>query len=259
MGNTNGAQTHGNDPHASLRISSTGAPLREATGAVLLLHGRGRTAESILALSKRLECPGMAYLAPQAGGRTWYPDSFLAPLEDNEPGLSSALRALDHLFEDLDEVGIPPERTVIVGFSQGACLAAEFVGRRPRRYGGVAALIGGFFGPEGTALDYEGSLAGTPVVLCTSDPDPYVPPARVAATAAIMEGMGARVDLHIQPDRGHLITDEGVSGALELIRALAGVRDHEPPFAASGIAATAPGRPRSRVADRPERTRPTVS
>lgn len=245
------------DPHAHLRISSAGVPPDRAVGAVVLLHGRGRTAEDILALAVPLACPDFAYLAPQAAARTWYPDRFLAPLEDNEPALSSALRGIDRLVAGLGAAGIGPERVVFVGFSQGACLAAEYVARRPRRYGGVAVLIGGLFGPEGSRLDYEGFMGGTPIFLCTSDPDPFVPPTRVRETADVFRDMGAQVTLEIQEGTKHVITEEGRAGARDLVEALAASPAHGRAFASSSDA-RAPSRPRAPVKDRPRQIHPTV-
>jgi phospholipase/carboxylesterase len=245
------------DPHALMRVSSAGVPPERGAGAVVLLHGRGRIAEDILALAVPLAFPDFTYLAPQAAARTWYPDRFLAPLEDNEPALSSALRGIDRLVAGLGAAGIGPERIVFVGFSQGACLAAEYVARRPRRYGGVAALIGGLFGPEGSRLDYEGYMDGTPVFLCTSDPDPFVPPVRVRETADVLRDMGAQVTLQIQEGTKHVITEEGRVGARDLIESLAASPATGRAFASSSYA-KAPARPRAPVEDRPRQIHPTV-
>lgn len=210
----------GDDPHARLRILSMGRSMRDADAAVVLLHGRGQEAESMLPLVRAFQQPGLAYLAPEAGGRTWCPHSFEAPLEENEPALSSAIDALDRLIDRLAAAGVPPERTMLVGFSQGACLAVEYVTRRPRRYGGVVALIGGLFGPEGSPRDYSGSLDGTPAFLCTSDPDPHVSSRRVGETAEVLRRLGAVVRTRFQRDAGHVMTEEGIEGARELVEAL---------------------------------------
>jgi predicted esterase len=195
-------------PHQGGPVATAGRPPEEAAGAVVLVHGRGSTAASILGLARELGRPDLAWLAPQAAGRTWYPHTFLAPLADNEPGLSSGLAVLAGLVDDLAAAGIPAERVVVAGFSQGACLAVEFAARHPRRYGGVAGLTGGLIGPPGTPRDDPGSLAGTPVFLGAGDPDPHVPWARVEETAAVLARMGARVTLRRYPGLGHAIHRE---------------------------------------------------
>src|SRR6202049_336988 len=162
-------------PHQGLRVLTAGESLASARAAMILVHGRGATATDILMLAEELAQPGFAYLAPEAANNTWYPNSFLAPLASNEPGLSSGLAVIASLFDSANKAGIPAERTVIVGFSQGACLSLEFVARHARRYGGVIALSGGLIGPDGTPRDYPGSLAGTPVFLGCSDVDPHIP------------------------------------------------------------------------------------
>lgn len=249
--------TNAQDPHVDLHVATEGPAPDAAAGAVILLHGRGRRAESILSLARSLARPDFAYLAPQAASRTWYPHSFLVPLEDNEPALSSGLRALDRLVLRLGDTGIPPERVVLAGFSQGACVAVEFAARHPRRYGGVAAFIGGLFGPEGTPRDYEGYLDGTPVWLGTSDPDPFVPPERVVETAEVLERMGAEVELRIRPDAGHVIVPEDVERTRALMEAALDVLR---PIGAGGVPRTfgsAPRSPRTPGADRRARTRPS--
>src|SRR5690606_35253733 len=143
--------------------------------AMILVHGRGATAESMLPLAHALARPDFAYLAPQAAGHTWYPHPFLAPIPRNEPYLSSALRLLGSAVERVTAAGIPAERLLLLGVSQGACLAREFAARNARRYGGVAALTGGLIGPEGTPQDYPGSLEGTPVFIGSAVPDPHIP------------------------------------------------------------------------------------
>ena len=138
------------DPHAGQPVRTAGEPLPRANAAMVLLHGRGASAEDILGVADALAVPGFAYLAPQASGYTWYPYSFLAPIAQNEPFLSSALALVERVMAQVEEAGIPTERTVIAGFSQGACLTLEFAARHVRRYGGVIAFTGGIIGPEGT-------------------------------------------------------------------------------------------------------------
>ena len=214
-----------NGPHQNQPVRAAGAPLDRASALVLLVHGRGATAESILELGRELDIErgnagGLAFRAPQAAGFTWYPQSFLAPIEHNEPGLSSGLVALGEVLDEAERAGIPSERQVLVGFSQGACLTLEFAARNPRRFGAVVGFTGGLIGPPGTNRDYAGSLAGTPVFLGSSDPDPHVPWARVEETTAVLRRMGAEVDSRRYPGMGHTVNFDEIEAARELIAAL---------------------------------------
>lgn len=206
----------GREPHRGQGMAAAGEPLGRARAAMVLVHGRGASPESILDLAREVDRPGFAYLAPRAAGSTWYPYSFLAPLDRNEPHLSSALGLLSSAVEQAVGGGVPPERLLLLGFSQGACLTLEFLARNPRRYGGVAGLTGGLIGPDGTPRDYPGSLDGTPVFLGTSDPDPHVPRARVEETARVLERMGARVTTRIYPGMPHTVDRD----ELEHVRAM---------------------------------------
>jgi len=210
-------------PHGGGRVATAGPPPAEAEGAIVLVHGRGATAESILTLVPELGRQDLAALAPQAAEdtpypRSWYPQSFLAPVRDNEPGFSSGLAVLAGLVDQLEAEGVPPERTFLLGFSQGACLTAELVARHPRRYAGVALLTGGLLGPPGTPRSYPGSLEGTPIFLGSGDPDPHVPWPRVEETAAVFEQMGAEVTLRRYPGRPHTVSRD----ELDRVRALFG-------------------------------------
>jgi predicted esterase len=196
------------DPHQGQPVLTAGRPLDQARAAMILIHGRGATAESILTLAGELDQPEFAYLAPQAAGNTWYPYSFLAPLEDNEPYLSSALAMLAGLIDRLAGAGLTPEQTMLVGFSQGACLSLEFVARNARRYGGVAALSGGLIGPDGTSRDYTGSLAGTPIFLGCSDVDPHIPKARVHHSTEVLDKLGGQVTERLYPGMGHTVNED---------------------------------------------------
>ena len=204
-------------PHENQPILRAGRPLAEAQAALILVHGRGATAASILELADYLPHPAVAYLAPQAAGNTWYPYSFLMPMEQNEPHLSSALARLASLLGDVERAGIPAERVVLAGFSQGACLASEFVARHAQRYGGLLVFSGGLIGPPGTPRAYEGTLAGTPVFLGCSDVDPHIPLARVNETAEVLARLGAAVDKRIYPRFGHTINQDEIDAAAALV------------------------------------------
>jgi phospholipase/carboxylesterase len=207
------------------RTVRAGRPLQEAEAAVVMVHGRGATAESILTLAEEVGQPDLAnhlaYIAPQAPGLTWYPYSFLAPFEQNEPHLSSALRTLEEVLAELAAAGIPPERTVLLGFSQGACLSLEFAARHAQPYAGVVALSGGLIGPPGTPREYEGTFNGTPVFLGCSDRDPHVPAERVHESAEVFRRMEARVTERIYPGLGHTVNQDELSWVADLLGSLA--------------------------------------
>jgi phospholipase/carboxylesterase len=197
-------------PHQGLPVLTAGEPLASARAAMILVHGRGATATDILMLAEELAQPGFAYLAPEAANNAWYPNSFLAPLASNEPGLSSGLALIASLLEQVNKAGIAAERVVIVGFSQGACLSLEFVARHARRYGGVIALSGGLIGPDGTPRDYAGSLAGTPIFLGCSDIDPHIPKERVLHSAEVLRVLGGQVTAKLYPRMGHTINRDEI-------------------------------------------------
>lgn len=207
-------------PHLNQPVLATGRPLSEAPAAVVMVHGRGASAESILELAAEFERPELSYVAPQAEGYTWYPYSFLAPFEKNEPGLSSALELLEKILAKLESEGIPPERTVLLGFSQGACLSTEFAARHPRRYAAVVALSGGLIGPPGTPRDYPGSLDGTPIFLGCSDVDPHIPKERVDESEEVLRRMGAQVTKRIYPGMPHTVNEDEVEWVRELLAGL---------------------------------------
>ena len=200
----------GNDPHDGQPVLTAGAPLDRARAAMVLVHGRGATAESILDLAGEFWHPEMAYLAPQAAGNTWYPFTFLAPMPSNEPYLSSALAKVAAVVRQLEDAGIPPERVVLLGFSQGACLATEFAARNARHYGGLVGLSGGLIGPPGTPRDYPGSLAGTPVFLGCSDVDSHIPKERVVETAEVLRRLGGEVTARLYPGMGHTVNRDEI-------------------------------------------------
>jgi predicted esterase len=209
------------DPHANQRVLSDGPAPEQADATLILLHGRGATAQSILPLYREIASDRIAALAPQAAGNTWYPHSFLAPLEGNQPYLDSALRRIETIVTDLLKRGIASDRIALVGFSQGACLTCELIARHPRRYGAAMALTGGLIGPPGTPRDYAGSLEGTPVLLGSSDPDPHVPFARVQETAEVLSRMGAQVDVRRYPGMSHTINEEELEACAAMLKRIA--------------------------------------
>lgn len=206
--------------HQGQPVAHKGVSLQEAKVAMILIHGRGGDANGILPLISHFEAEGFAYLAPSASGNSWYPKRFIAPRENNEPYLSSALETVSNLLQEVGEAGIPPEKTILLGFSQGACLAIEFVARNPEKYGGVVALSGGLIGAEGELEGYEGSLDGTPVFLGCSDTDFHIPVGRVHETRDILTTMGAIVDERIYEGMGHTINNDEVQAVSELMEAL---------------------------------------
>lgn len=175
---------------------------------MVMIHGRGGRAEDILTLVPMLDHDDFAYLAPQAANNTWYPYTFLAPIHQNEPGITSGMHVIRELLDEIAAAGIPAERTMLLGFSQGACLSLEFSARHARRYGGVACLSGGLIGPDGTPRDYPGSLDATPVFLGCSDVDAHIPTERVELSAKLLGQLGADVTMRIYPGMGHVINED---------------------------------------------------
>lgn len=196
-------------PHQGGKILSAGEPLDQAQAAMLMVHGRGATAEDILSLSFEFDQPGFAYLAPQAAGNTWYPNRFMAPFQQNEPWLSSALVVIDEVFLSIAR-HIPPERILLLGFSQGACLVLEYAARHARRYGALIGLSGALIGPEDAPREYPGSLAGTPVFLGCSDVDPHIPAGRVDEAARILGRLGGQVTQQLYPGMGHTVSPDEI-------------------------------------------------
>jgi predicted esterase len=188
-----------------------------------MLHGRGAIANDILSLSGLLKAPHAAYLAPQAAGNTWYPKPFTAPLEENEPWLTSALGSVRRVLEDIEAAGIPPERTLLLGFSQGACLALEFAARNARRYGGVVGLSGGLIGPEDPRQrDTTGSLAGTPVFLGCSDVDFHIPKQKVEQSAEVFRRLDGEVTLRLYPNMDHTVNEDELAFVRGMLRKCTG-------------------------------------
>ncbi len=194
-----------------------GPALAEAKGVVILLHGRGGSAEDILSLVPEFHAPHLTYLAPEAHGNTWYPNSFMAPRETNEPWLTSALQQIESTVQSAINAGVPSERIVIGGFSQGACLSSEFVVTHPRRYAALLAFTGGLIGPPDADLTHKGDLQGMPAFFGSGDPDPHVPWSRVEQSAQVVSAMGGVVTLRRYPGRPHTITADELAVAAKLI------------------------------------------
>jgi predicted esterase len=211
------------NPHAGQHVLRLGPRPQDARLGAILLHGRGASAEDILGLAREFGSPrgidDVAYLAPQAAGNSWYPYSFLSPIPQNEPALSSALGIIGGLVESLGAQGIPSERIVILGFSQGACLTLEFAARNARRYAAVIALSGGLIGPPGTPRTYPGSLDETPVFIGCSDVDAHIPVERVRESAVVLRAMKAAVDERIYRGMGHTVNSDEVDAVKTLLRA----------------------------------------
>lgn len=219
------------DPHTQGRILTAGAPLSRARLAMIMLHGRGGAPEDMERLAEHLGLPDIAVRAPEAAGNSWWPDSFLAPLSANEPGLSSALSVVGGIAQDLAKDGFGPDRTVILGFSQGACLALEYAARAGTPFACVAGLSGGLVGTgdgEGDpqpalygqidkTFDYDGSLEGTPVFLGCHERDPHIPLARVRTSEKVFGDLGASVTTQIYPGAGHGIVEDEISALRSIL------------------------------------------
>ena len=203
-------------------ILTAGKELNKNSKVLIMLHGRGASAGDILSLAAYLQVADFTLLAPQATNHTWYPYSFLAPPAQNEPWLSSALQLLQEMVDDLYQQGVPSEHIYFLGFSQGACLALEFVTRHAANYGGVVAFTGGLIGDKIYAENYKGDFRNTPVFIGTSDPDPHVPVERVQATTAILQNMHAVVTEKIYPGMGHTINQNEIDNANKILTGSAG-------------------------------------
>lgn len=204
-------------PHRGQPLRTAGTPLEDASAAMVLVHGRGATAQSILAMADRFDADGVAFLAPQAAGNTWYPNPFTAPVETNEPGRSSGLQAVADAVATAEDAGVPIDHVVVLGFSQGACLASEFVARNPQRYGGLVALSGGLIGQRIDADDYAGDLEATPVFFGCSDVDPHIPAERVHESAAVFDRLGGDVETRLYEGMGHGVNDDEIEYVSALV------------------------------------------
>jgi len=208
------------DPHRNQPALHRGRALDSAKAAVVLLHGRGASAEDILGLAEEFDLPELAYLAPEAAEHTWYPYSFLAPIEQNQPWLDSALQLVAVTLQRAIAAGIERHKIAIVGFSQGACLATEFVARNAARYGGLVAFTGGLIGPPGTRFVYPGELSGTACFLGAGDHDPHVPWKRVEESASVLSGLGGVVTLRSYPGMPHTINEDEIEQAKSILSRL---------------------------------------
>jgi len=204
-------------PHQDSNVVYAGTEPGEARAAIIMVHGRGATAESIITLSNEFKSDGLHVAAPQAYQFQWYPYSFLAPTERNEPGLSSGLQAIFDITVGLESKGISKEKILFLGFSQGACLASEFIARHPAKYGGLIALSGGLIGDEVSSDNYSGSLNGTPVFLGCSNIDPHIPKERVDETESVLNHLGAEVTKKIYPGLGHTVNEDEIEEAQKII------------------------------------------
>lgn len=212
-------------PHQGQPVFTAGVPLENAAAAMVLVHGRGATAQSILTLAQAFDGAGFAFLAPQANGNTWYPNSFLAPIPSNEPGITSGLAAIEDVITHVVQAGIPRDKIMLLGFSQGACLSLEFAARHAARYGGIACLSGGLIGPDGTPRDYPGRFDGTPVFMGCSDVDFHIPALRVSESAAIIKRMGADVTMKLYPGMGHLVNEDEIAHVNALMKEVVGTAE----------------------------------
>lgn len=209
------------DPHRGLESVRVGSAPGEADVAVVLVHGRGGSPEGMTDFARALVRPGTAWIAPRASAGSWYPHSFLAPIDANQPWLDSALLTLGRTVTELQQsFGVSREKILLLGFSQGACLATEFVSRSPGRWGGLAALSGGLIGPPGTQWDGDGRLEGTPAFFGCGDPDPHIPRERVEESGRLFERRGATVDLRIYPGLGHAVNADEVEAVQGLLDSL---------------------------------------
>ena len=202
----------------------TSGPAPEAgRPVVILIHGRTQSPADMFAVAERLDFPNLAYVAPEAAGNSWYPDKFMAPLVSNQPSLDFALARIESLVTELEAKGVTRSQIVLLGFSQGACLACEYVYRHPTRWGGLIAYTGGLIGPEGMTWLTRRALAGTPVLLGNSDEDVWVPARRTVDSASVFKRMGADVQLAIYPGLEHVLNDDEITLGRALIQKLSGV------------------------------------
>jgi len=203
--------------HQTQSLIFAGEKIEQAEMGMVLVHGRGADAASILKLADRLDTSGFAILAPQASGNIWYPHRFLAPLAQNEPWLSSALESIENAVKSIHQAGIPYEKSILIGFSQGACLVLEYAFRNPRRYGGIVGLSGGLIGEDGLLRVPSGSLSGTPVFIGCSDIDFHIPRYRVEETAEFFQSLGGEVDFRLYSDMDHTVNEDELTAVQKIL------------------------------------------
>jgi len=207
-------------PHQGQPMIVDGVSIGKASAGAVMVHGRGASAEDILTLVPVLGRTNFHYLAPQAAGSTWYPYSFLAPMSQNEPGLSSGLQAIADALARLERDGLTAERTLLLGFSQGACLISEYAYRNPQRYGGIAVLSGAVITPDAdthASPDAQQELAGTPVFLGCSDADPHIPKERVEQTARVFHALGGKVEMRLYPNLPHTVIEDELKAVRQMM------------------------------------------
>ena len=196
-----------------------GPDLGEAAAVAILAHGRGGSPFDMRELAVALANPAIRFIMPAAPGGAWYPERFIAPIASNEPALSRSLAGFNAIVEALLAAGVPAGDIIVGGFSQGACLMAEFVVRHPRRYGAVLILTGGLIGPPGTRWPAQPALQGVPVYLTGSKTDAWVPAARVAETERVFSASGADVRFRMFDERAHAVGAEEIATAGALLAA----------------------------------------
>ena len=208
--------------HENQEVITAGVPLADADAALIVIHGRGATAQSMVPLARALNAENLAILAPQAANYEWYPQRFTAPKEQNEPHLSSALNMLSQLVQEVNRAGIPKDKLILSGFSQGACLTSEFAAQKGGRYGGLLIFSGGLIGEGPTVSEamYKSSLESTPVFIGCSDRDAHIPLERVRETTQILTSLGAEVTEKIYPAMGHTINEDELMWAREIVERL---------------------------------------
>lgn len=209
-----------NNPHLSTTVQFLGPPPEEVGVATILIHGRSQQPADMFALAQRIGLADMPYLALEAADSTWYPNRFMAPVADNNPSLDFAIECVAYTVDTLQKMSIPQDKIVFMGFSQGACLACEYVYRNAGAYGGLIALTGGLIGPQGMTWSSTASLEGTPILMSNGDQDEWVPLGRTTETSQVFEVMGADVTLKVFPEREHLVTDEEIYLARSLLQRL---------------------------------------
>jgi len=200
----------------SKNIVTAGTAIEKAKSAMIMIHGRGASAESMIPLAQYLKLEDVAIFAPQAAKHSWYPTSFIEPIEMNQPALDSALQMINGLVDDIIKGGIPAEKIYFLGFSQGACVALEYTTRNATKYAGIIAFTGGLIGKQLQMENYTGDFGQTTVLITTSDPDFHVPLKRVKESAGIMEGMNAKLHVVAYPGKQHTITNEEIDLANDI-------------------------------------------